>query len=142
MRRTPKAGEKFQLCTHLASDDERPDRHWWEVPDFDPWIVLCDACHASYSHEGSVVMRNATFELTEDIPIVAGSSMSDHALPETIASAFPRDYSSDGAMCVCDHPQAQHTLQGGVLACTVDGCACGPGCIHDGFVGKDSGRSN
>lgn len=43
------------------------------------------------------------------------------------------------AMCVCNHRRGQHALRAGVLACTVDGCACGPGCIHQGFVDKDSG---
>ncbi len=27
--------------------------------------------------------------------------------------------------------------RGGVLACIVSGCACGPGCIHEGFVCDD-----
>lgn len=50
--------------------------------------------------------------------------------------------------CVCGHPKAAHTpraasapeheTQGVVLACTVAGCACGPGCIHDGFVAAES----
>lgn len=41
-------------------------------------------------------------------------------------------------MCVCDHPLSSHELRGGVMACRAEGCACGPGCIHDGFVDKDA----
>ncbi len=44
-------------------------------------------------------------------------------------------------MCVCDHPRSQHehmtSAHGApVLGCTVPDCACGPGCIHGGFVDK------
>jgi hypothetical protein len=40
-------------------------------------------------------------------------------------------------MCVCTHPKARHHKVNGVLKCAVDGCACGPGCIHEGFVSDD-----
>lgn len=36
--------------------------------------------------------------------------------------------------CVCTHQLSFHAKKDGVLACTVDDCACGPGCIHEGFV--------
>jgi hypothetical protein len=49
----------------------------------------------------------------------------------------PADQSA--GTCVCEHPKSQHAISGGVLACTVKGCACGPGCIHEGFVDRDSG---
>ncbi len=46
-------------------------------------------------------------------------------------------------MCVCDHPLSQHedsgvTFTNGdrVFKCTVESCACGPGCIREGFIGK------
>jgi hypothetical protein len=39
--------------------------------------------------------------------------------------------------CVCGHIKADHVDRAGVLACTAPGCACGPGCIHDGFVAAD-----
>jgi hypothetical protein len=35
------------------------------------------------------------------------------------------------ATCVCGHNKIQHDLQGN---CKMPGCACGQGCIHDGFV--------
>lgn len=40
-------------------------------------------------------------------------------------------------MCVCLHSKGEHERRQGVLACTVSGCACGPGCIHNGFVCDD-----
>lgn len=51
----------------------------------------------------------------------------------------------EDTMCVCGHPRSRHAskpsgaLPPTVLACTVPGCACGPGCIHEGFVDA-SGR--
>ena len=46
-------------------------------------------------------------------------------------------------MCVCKHPLSQHEdslarFPNGdlVLNCTAEFCACGPGCIHEGFVSK------
>jgi hypothetical protein len=40
--------------------------------------------------------------------------------------------------CVCQHLRAEHAMRDGVLACTVKDCACGPGCIHEGFVDWES----
>lgn len=40
--------------------------------------------------------------------------------------------------CVCGHTKSQHEPMGGVLGCSVVGCACGTGCIHEGFVDADS----
>lgn len=48
-------------------------------------------------------------------------------------------------VCVCGHPLSQHSyrsagmegdgrIHGMILGCDVTGCACGPGCIHEGFV--------
>lgn len=36
------------------------------------------------------------------------------------------------------HRLSEHEMKGGVLACTRPGCACGPGCIHEGFVSRDA----
>jgi hypothetical protein len=36
-------------------------------------------------------------------------------------------------MCVCGHPRSAHFAN----KCTVPLCACGPGCIHEGFVRAD-----
>jgi len=42
--------------------------------------------------------------------------------------------------CVCGHILSAHrempstNLPPTVLGCTIPGCACGPGCIHEGFV--------
>lgn len=41
--------------------------------------------------------------------------------------------------CVCLHQLSLHEERDGVLACTVDDCACGPGCIHEGFVDAAGG---
>jgi hypothetical protein len=43
-------------------------------------------------------------------------------------------------VCVCLHLKSKHAMKGGVLACMVKDCACGPGCIHEGFVDRDSGE--
>jgi hypothetical protein len=39
-------------------------------------------------------------------------------------------------LCVCGHPKSMHQPfgEGAMLACVAVGCACRPGCIHDGFV--------
>lgn len=39
--------------------------------------------------------------------------------------------------CVCGHAKSMHIRISGVLGCTIAGCACGPGCIHEGFVCAD-----
>ena len=39
------------------------------------------------------------------------------------------------AKCVCGHPKSAHDMTVKPYGkCTVPDCACGPGCIHDGFV--------
>ena len=42
--------------------------------------------------------------------------------------------------CVCGHVYSAHGMRGDVLACSVASCACGPGCIHEGWVAWDSGQ--
>jgi hypothetical protein len=38
-------------------------------------------------------------------------------------------------MCVCGHLRSQHDMSLAPYGkCTMEGCACGPGCIHDGFA--------
>lgn len=45
-------------------------------------------------------------------------------------------------LCVCLHPKSEHipkhseAMGRAVLACTEPTCACGPGCIHEGFVDR------
>lgn len=39
--------------------------------------------------------------------------------------------------CVCDHGLSSHEPPADHGKCFVAGCACGPGCIHEGFVSKD-----
>lgn len=39
--------------------------------------------------------------------------------------------SPEQGRCVCGHEKSEHRY---VLGCTVLDCACGPGCIHAGFV--------
>ena len=52
--------------------------------------------------------------------------------------------------CVCGHSLARHQPMPSVhappyglhnprlvMGCTEEGCACGPGCIHEGFVDRD-----
>jgi hypothetical protein len=42
--------------------------------------------------------------------------------------------------CVCGHLKVEHrkvlNLYGEVLKCSVENCACGPSCIHEGYVDK------
>lgn len=45
-------------------------------------------------------------------------------------------------MCVCLHPKVAHSRKLGVLGCNAPGCACGRGCIHDGFVCSDGSTSS
>jgi hypothetical protein len=40
----------------------------------------------------------------------------------------------DGDLCVCGHRRGIHNDHG---KCMISKCACGPGCIHDGFVRAD-----
>lgn len=49
-------------------------------------------------------------------------------------------------VCVCGHSLSDHSYRsagpetggavGMVLGCDAPGCACGPGCIHEGFVAR------
>jgi hypothetical protein len=42
------------------------------------------------------------------------------------------------AVCVCGHTRGEHAYQDrGAIKCRAAGCACGPGCIHEGFVNAD-----
>lgn len=54
-----------------------------------------------------------------------------------IIAAPPSPDASQRLACVCGHAKSDHARRDGVLACTVAGCACGPGCIHEGFVSAD-----
>lgn len=89
MNRTPKQGEPYQLCTHLAAP--RTGCHYWQVPGRESWLVLCDACHGSFSERKSVEIRGETFKLAEDIAIVPNSSCVHHSPPgDVIAEERPQ----------------------------------------------------
>lgn len=89
MNRTPKKGETYQLCTHLTAVGT--GCHYWQVPGRQPWLVLCDACHASFSERKSVEIQGETFLLAEDIPIVPDSSCIHHSKPgDVIADDRPQ----------------------------------------------------
>jgi hypothetical protein len=89
MTSTPKKGEPYQLCTHLTVT--RTGCHYWQVPGRQPWLVLCEACHASFSERKSVEIQGETFLLAEDIPIVPDSSCIHHSKPgDVIADDRPQ----------------------------------------------------
>ena len=86
MTRTPKAGAPYQVCPHLAAAPTSPDRHFWDVPGREPWIVLCSACHGTFQQRRSVEIHSETFQLTEDITIEPGSSSVSHCAPGDLVS--------------------------------------------------------
>lgn len=86
MNRTPKQGEPYQVCTHLAAATDRTDRHYWQVAGRDPWIVMCDECHASFSERRGVEVFGETFTLPADVPIVPGSSCVHHSAPGDVVA--------------------------------------------------------
>lgn len=45
--RTPKRGEAYQVCVHLADEAAAAEKHFWRLPRRQ-WLVLCTACHTSY----------------------------------------------------------------------------------------------
>lgn len=45
MNQSPKAGEAYQLCKHLAAATVREPRHAWSVAGRAAWVVLCAECH-------------------------------------------------------------------------------------------------
>lgn len=89
MNRTPKQGEPYQVCIHLAADTGRSDRHYWQVPSRDPWIVLCDGCHGSFSKRQSVEIHGELFRLAEDVVSAPGSSCVEHSRPDVILADLP-----------------------------------------------------
>lgn len=86
MTRTPKAGEPYQVCPHLAAAPTSPDRHFWDMPGRKPWIVLCSACHGAFQQRRSVEIYGETFHLSEDIAIEPGSSSVSHCAPGDLVS--------------------------------------------------------
>lgn len=44
--------------------------------------------------------------------------------------------------CVCGHSLRDHEPVDEHGKCLMDGCACGPGCIHEGFVDNDDTTSS
>jgi hypothetical protein len=57
---------------------------------------------------------------------------------ERIAAALDAMRAEQRAYCVCGHSKSQHDGP----KCCVPTCACGPGCIHDGFVDADGPEGN
>lgn len=89
MHRKPQAGEHYQVCPHLAAESGRTDRHYWRVPGRDPWLVLCDACHASFSERRSVEIHGELFTLAADVPIAPDSSCIHHSAPGDVIADEP-----------------------------------------------------
>jgi hypothetical protein len=60
----------------------------------------------------------------------------------TVAATDPKDLNwlnvlregCEADLCVCGHARSSHDNMG---KCASPDCACGPGCIHDGFVRAD-----
>ena len=63
-------------------------------------------------------------------------ALSDSAI-KAIDKALSLPAPTEDRGCVCGHWRSVHKRVDGVLKCTASGCACGPGCIHDGFVAAD-----
>lgn len=77
------------------------------------------------------------------------AGLSERSTRETFAITYPNatwggkiDPPSPDKLCVCGHPRSKHSPRDGVLACTIEYCACGPGCIHDGYVPADGSDPN
>lgn len=51
--RTPKRGEAYQVCVHLADEAASAEKHYWRLPRRQ-WLLLCTACHTSYSKRAAV----------------------------------------------------------------------------------------
>jgi len=51
--RTPKRGEAYQVCVHLADEAALAEKYYWRLPRRQ-WLVLCATCHASYSKRAAV----------------------------------------------------------------------------------------
>lgn len=81
MKRTPRQGDPYSHCLHLAADAQRTDRHFWQVPPHEPWIVLCDDCHAAFSERRPIEMHGETQTLSADVPIEP--SCIEHEKPRT-----------------------------------------------------------
>ena len=51
--RTPKRGDGYQICVHLADESETVKRHMWRLPKRQ-WLVLCTVCHDRYAKRTEV----------------------------------------------------------------------------------------
>ena len=51
--RTPKRGEAYQVCVHLADEAAAAEKHYWRLPQ-KRWLMLCATCHTSYSKRTAV----------------------------------------------------------------------------------------
>lgn len=79
MKRRPRKGDAYDVCLHLAAEAQRTDRHFWRVPDREPWIVLCDPCHAAFAERQPIEMHGETRTLSADVSIEP--SCIEHAKP-------------------------------------------------------------
>lgn len=102
----------------------------WEPPP--PAAV--EECPAFLPGDPSVCPRDNC----EDCPISPEGVQAVAPIP-TIKDVL-EEIEKEG-VCVCGHPRAAHAPFKGVLTCIIPNCACGPGCIHEGFVDRDTGDS-
>ena len=74
----------------------------------------------------------------------AGDSCMNIRRPCPDCTAKPAVEATAIEQCVCGHAKSQHrevastNLPPTVLACMVPGCACAPGCIHEGYVSAEA----
>ncbi len=81
MSRSPQAGDSYRACPHLAAVPPSSERHFWEIPGHEPWIVLGPVCHVVFSLLRSVEIQDATFRLAPDPAGALGASSVSHCAP-------------------------------------------------------------
>jgi len=74
--RTPRAGESYQVCVHLADESTSVEKHYWCLTGI-RWLVLCAACHASYSKRTAVNVEASLrqFSSTPDLGPLAANAV-------------------------------------------------------------------
>ena len=81
MSSPPPSRRFLSSVPHVAAVPPGPERHFWEIPDREPWIVLCTTCHAVFSLLRSVENQDATFRLTPDAAGALSVSSVSHCAP-------------------------------------------------------------
>jgi len=97
MARSPKAGDPYQVCPHLAATPTSPDRHFWDVPGRAPWLALCPACHAAFAERRSVEIHAEIFRLAEDFTSPSAPRVSHCAPGEVLHESAPSSPSGQPA---------------------------------------------